>query len=150
MICSQDNIVSGCQSVDEAHHRYVTARSVMKDARFNLRSWASNSQVITDQASKEGVHDDNNPVNVLGLQWNTHTDALSLTTKSPLPAATSLVTKRDVLCESSKVFDPLGLLSPVTIKAKIFMQKLWQCNVQWDEPLTDEDQQQWLEIAHDI
>jgi len=122
----------------------------MKDAQFNLRSWASNSHEIAKQASKEGVHDCNNPVNVLGLQWNTHTDVLSLSTKSPLPAATSLVTKRDVLSESSKVYDPLGLLSPVTIKAKIFMQKLWQLNVEWDEPLTNADQQQWLHIAEDI
>jgi len=89
-------------------------------------------------------------VNVLGLQWNTHTDVLSLSTKSLLPAATSLVTKRDVLNESSKVYDPLGLLSPVTIKAKIFMQKLWQLNVEWDEPLTNADQQQLLHIAEDI
>ena len=145
-----DNIVSGCQSVEEAHHYYHMARSVMKDAQFNLRSWASNSQVITDEAAKEGVRDDTNPVNVLGLQWNTQTDSLSLSTKSPIPAATSLVTKRDVLRESSKIFDPLGLLSPVTIKAKTFMQRLWQNNIHWDELLADDVQQQWLHIARDI
>jgi len=132
-----DNIVSGCQSTEEALQYYHTARSIMKDAQFNLRSWAFNSHDIAEQASKEGVHDCNNPVNVLGLQWNRHTDVLSLLTKSPLPAATSLVTKRDVLSESSKVYDPLGLLSPVIIKAKIFIQKLWQLNVEWDEPLTN-------------
>ena len=38
----------------------------------------------------------------------------------------------------------------MTIKAKIFMQTLWQRNVDWDEPLSDEDQQEWLNIAHDI
>ena len=37
----------------------------------------------------------------------------------------------------------------MTIKAQIFIQKLWQHNVEWDEPLTEEDQQQWLHIAHD-
>ena len=145
-----DNIVTGCQSTDEAFKYYHTARSIMKDAHFNLRSWASNSRDITDLASKDGVCDSGNPVNVLGLQWNTQTDVLSLTTKSPLPTATSLVTKRDVLRESSKVYDPLGLLSPVTIKAKIFIQTLWQHNVEWDGPLSDEIQQQWLSIAQDI
>jgi len=69
---------------------------------------------------------------------------------SLLPTATSLVTKRDVLHESSKVYDPLGLLSPVTIKAKIFIPTLWQHNVEWDGPLSDEIQQQWLSIAQDI
>jgi len=54
------------------------------------------------------------------------------------------------LKESSKVFDPLGLLSPVTVQVKIFMQSLWQRNLDWDEPLSDEDQQQWLRIAENI
>ena len=54
------------------------------------------------------------------------------------------------MSESSKVFDPLGLLSPVTIRAKTFMQSLWQRNIDWDEPLSDEDQQQWLTIAKNI
>ena len=48
------------------------------------------------------------------------------------------------------MFDPLGLLSPVTVRAKTFMQSLWQRNIDWDEPLSDEDQQQWLEIAKNI
>ena len=89
-------------------------------------------------------------MNVLGLRWETQTDVLSLTTKSPLPAATSLVTKRDVLRESSKVYDPLWILSPVMIKAKLFIQTLWQCNVEWDEPLSEEVQRQWLCIAQDM
>ena len=47
-------------------------------------------------------------------------------------------------------FRPLGLLSPITVQAKIFMQSLWQHNLDRDEPLSDEDQQQWLRIAENI
>lgn len=75
---------------------------------------------------------------------------LSVTSKFPIPSITSLTTKRDVFKESSKVFDPLGLLSPVSVRAKTFMQSLWQHNIDWDEPLSDEDQQRWLEIAKNI
>jgi len=50
-----------------------------------------------------------------------------------------LVTKQEVLKESSKTFDPLRLLLPVPIKAKIFMQTLWQHYVEWDELLTEND-----------
>ena len=145
-----DNIVSGCPSESEAISYYNKARSIMKGAHFNLRSWASNSSRLMDQASRDKVTDTNNPVNVLGLQWNTQADTLSLTSKSSIPSVTSLITKREILKESSKVFDPLGLLSPVTVRAKIFMQSLWQRNMDWDELLSDEDQQQWLEIAENI
>ena len=101
-----DNIVSGCPSESEAISYYNEARSIMKDAHLNLRSWASNSTLLMDQANGDKVTDTNNPVNVLGLQWNTQTDTLSLTTKSFIPSTTSLITKREVLKEPSRVFDP--------------------------------------------
>ena len=145
-----DNIISGCISESEAISYYNEARSVMSGAHLNLRSWASNSSQLMDQANRDKVADTNNPVNVLGLQWNTRSDTLSLASKSSIPSITSLITKREVLKESSKVFDPLGLLSPVTIQAKCFMQSLWQRNIDWDEPLSEEDQQQWLKIAENI
>ncbi|XP_065890652.1 uncharacterized protein [Dysidea avara] len=145
-----DNIVSGCPTESEAISFYNNARSIMNDAHLNLRSWASNSSRLMDQANRDKVADTNNPVNVLGLQWNTQTDTLALTSKCSIPSINSLITKRDVLKESSKVFDPLGLLSPVTVRAKIFMQSLWQRNIDWDEPLSNEDQQKWLTIAGNI
>ena len=43
-----DNIVSGCQSESEAVSYYNNAHSIMKDANFNLRSWASNSPQLTE------------------------------------------------------------------------------------------------------
>ena len=107
-----DNIVSGCPSESEAVQYYRDACSLMKDAHFNLRSWASNSHQLTNQAVTDKVLDNNNPVNVLGLQWDTQADKLLLTSKSLIPSVTSLITKREVLRESCKVFDPLGLLSP--------------------------------------
>ena len=124
-----DNIVTGCDSEEDAILYYNTACSVMKEAQFNLRSWASSSHKLHKLASQDHVADSNHMVNVLGLQWDTQNDTMSLTSKFPIPVATTLVTKREVLRESSKVFDPLGLLSPVTIKARVFMQTLWQHNV---------------------
>ena len=42
-----------------------------------------------------------------------------------LPSA-SFISKRDVLQSSSQIYDPLGWATPVTIKAKILLQKVWQ------------------------
>lgn len=59
-------------------------------------------------------------------------------TSSKDESARWLVTKRNVLQVSSKLCDPLGLLSPVTIRAKLLIQELWQQQLEWDEPLTPE------------
>jgi len=60
-----DNIVSSCSSESEVVQYYSDARSIMKDAHLNLRSWASNSHQLTDLAVKDKVLDNDNPVNVL-------------------------------------------------------------------------------------
>ena len=59
-------------------------------------------------------------------------------------------TKRDVLRESAEVYDPLGFLSPITIRTKIFIQELWERGFDRDEPLPDELQKQWLDISQDL
>ena len=56
-----------------------TACSIMKDAQINLRSWASSNHKLTNLAEQDKVDDGNSTINVLGLQWDTQTDTLSLT-----------------------------------------------------------------------
>ena len=61
------------------------------------------------------------------MRWNTSSDTLALTNKTTLNTHEQLITKREVLRQqSSKIFDPLGIIAPITIRAKIFLQRLWQ------------------------
>ena len=46
--------------------------------------------------------------------------------------------KRNALTLISNLFDPLGLLSPLSIRGRIFMQSLWKLKINWDEPLSEE------------
>jgi len=62
----------------------------------------------------------------------------------------ALTTKGEVLKDASKFFDPLGVTSPVSIRAKLFMQKLRQLNVDWDEPLVAAVREEWTTIVDDI
>ncbi|KAK9702016.1 Pao retrotransposon peptidase [Popillia japonica] len=61
--------------------------------------------------------------------------------------ATKIITKRQVLSAISKIFDPLGLIGPVTIQAKILMQKLWQSKAEWDDPIPNELNTTWERVA---
>ena len=46
--------------------------------------------------------------------------------------------KRNALILISSLFDPLRLLSPLSIRGRIFMQSLWKLKINWDEPLSEE------------
>ena len=60
------------------------------------------------------------------------------------------MTKRNTLQASSKQYDPLGWLSPITVRAKLLIQELWRKQVSWDEPLDDNFNGRWHQIATDI
>ena len=120
----------------------------MKRANFNLRSWASNSISLQRIAAADKTIDHNTTVQILGLLWNTCTDTMSLAPKS-LPSS-NIVSKRSVLQDSSQIFDPLGRAMPVSIRAKILLQEIWQQKRSWDTPLSDELRQKWLNIRSDI
>jgi len=118
----------------------------MYKANFNLRSWASNSQQLCTIAQTSKVIDENDTVNILGLHWNTTEDRLYFIPKS-LELFSSSVTKRSILQDSARIYNPLGILSPVTIRAKLLIQELWQQSDEWDELLDKQMTDKWRDIA---
>ena len=145
-----DNIISGSATEAEAVQYYHNARAMLSKAGFNLRAWMSNSQQVCTIAERDKTIDSSIPSNVLGIHWNALTDQLSLISKGTDLTATELTTKREVLQESSRVFDPIGFAIPVTIRSKLLMQKLWKGKIEWDEPLETDLNKEWLNIVKDI
>ncbi|XP_033111304.1 uncharacterized protein LOC117112338 [Anneissia japonica] len=45
---------------------------------------------------------------------------------------------RNVLSKIASLFDPLGFISPIVIRAKITMQDIWASGLSLDEPLSNE------------
>ena len=99
---------------------------------------------------KENIADVSQVVNLLGLHWNISSDKVNFIPKRTDSTADSAITKRKVVQCSSRIFDPLGVLCPVTICAKLFMQQLWQKNVGWDEPLEQSVRDKWNNIEDEL
>ena len=145
-----DNVISGADTEKSAVNYYHEGRTIMNDAKFNLRSWASNCSALQDVAIQESTAHTGDEINTLGMRWNTSSDTLALTNKSTLNTHQQLITKREVLQQSSKIFDPLGIIAPITIRAKIFLQRLWQESIDWDEPLNESLVADWQKIVNDL
>ena len=145
-----DNIISGCQSEEDVILYYKDAKHIMSEANFNLRSWASNSQKLQALAKTDGILDSNTSVNLLGLKWNTCTDTISITQKQIESQGKTSITKRSILQGASKLYDPLGWLSPITIRARILLQDVWKQRINWDDPLDSNFQTRWQHIAVDL
>ncbi|GBM79586.1 hypothetical protein AVEN_140205-1, partial [Araneus ventricosus] len=85
---------------------------------------------------------------VLGLGWSPSLDVVRFTVVPDQLEAT--YTKRGVLSQMARVFDPLGLLSPCVIFMKILLQQLWQGKFSWDQPLPDELSSIWRTFQEEL
>ena len=101
-----------------------------RSANFNLRQWTSNSDLIMQQASRDEVAVKDEVIKVLGMKWDTVKDRYLFATGFEWDGK---FTKRSALAFTCKVFDPLGLLSPITTRNKVFLQQLWKSDLKWDE-----------------
>ncbi|GFT94031.1 DUF1758 domain-containing protein [Trichonephila clavipes] len=52
--------------------------------------------------------------------------------------------KRDVLSEIARLYDPLGLIGPIVTKAKIFILELWKIKLDWSEQLPPDAMEEWM------
>ena len=78
-------------------------------------------------------------VKTLSVSWNPNADTIYFQIKFK---RTDVYTKRTILSNISRLFDPLGLAAAVTIKAKIALQEIWKMkNIGWDDPLPTKLQQ---------
>ena len=53
------------------------------------------------------------------------------------------ISKRSILSETAQIVDPIGLLAPAVISAKIIMQELWQLKLGWDEAVARHMHTRW-------
>ncbi|XP_048514740.1 uncharacterized protein LOC105689042 [Athalia rosae] len=49
--------------------------------------------------------------------------------------------------EIARIFDPLGLLQPIIVTAKLLIQELWRTNPNWDESVPQAIQTEWHRYA---
>ena len=71
----------------------------------------------------------------LEIAWNSQTDEFKISTsEAPQPQ----LTKRNILRKMATIFDPLGLVSPFIVVAKILLQELWTRGYGWDDKIADE------------
>ncbi|XP_076095349.1 uncharacterized protein LOC143066242 [Mytilus galloprovincialis] len=144
-----DNVLSSMNSEEATIKYFNESRELLKQGGFNLRSWMSNSDKLRDLALSEKVLDSDKETKILGMRWDAESDTLSFAETKQLKMDTQL-TKRELLRQSSAIYDPLGLLGPITIRAKTLIQELWKKGYAWDETLPKEIENEWTDVKHDI
>ncbi|XP_054709666.1 uncharacterized protein LOC129219330 [Uloborus diversus] len=140
-----DDCLFGSSNLKECLNLQLELTQLLQRGGMNLHKWCSNEGSTTelqefplDRNSEEIV------VKKLGMLWNSSSDSFMYKVSNN---PNRNFTKRDVLSEIARIYDPLGLLGPVISKAKIFMQQLWLLKLDWNETLPPEIAEQWYNFV---
>lgn len=124
-----DDLIYGSDNETDAINLQKDILETLRSAGFPLRKWASNSPKVLEQVAKSEREinlplnfDSPDAIKTLGIQWHPAKDTFKF--KINLPEI-SMHTKRSVLADIARLFDPLGWISPCIIRAKLILQQLW-------------------------
>ena len=121
---------------------------------MNLTKWLSNyQQALSGVARGEWAQnltlatDSNNELEptlkTLGIIYDAAKDCFTFYKERPTISEAAW-TKRSCLSACASIYDPLGLIAPYVIRAREFVQKLWQFDHGWDDLLPLERVKPWL------
>ena len=114
---------------------------LLKLGGFNLTKFISNVPSLSSKLnppktsannSKEIITAAINPEtasHVLGLKWDHVTDTL-VVSRGVNRELKDSVTQRSVLSFVSSVFDPIGLVAPYTVRARLLLKDIWRLSGQ--------------------
>ena len=138
-----DDSIDSVETEEEGIELYRQLDALWSSAGMQARKWISNSPKVIaatpeeDRTAQLSVSDGQGPViKALGLSWESIDDVLSISTAHVPPDLP--LTKRNVLRQVASVFNPLGLVRPFVVTAKILFQELWTEGYDWDDAILDE------------
>lgn len=110
----------------------------MESAGFELQKIFSNVNGINHGKEEREITE----IKTLGLRWRPEDDQLRYHISYDLNFP--FITKTIILSVTSQIFDPLGLIGPFTIRAKLLLQMLWKLKIDWDIRIPNDLEQKWI------
>jgi len=143
-----DDIPDGDKNHHEAKELVTQIYELLLKASMTPHKFASNDPSILDSIPSE-LRNPKTTIKVLGVQWDTIEDKLLFNFVEKFEQSNK-DTKLTFLQQSAKIFDPLGLISPLTTTVKILFQQIWLNKLDWDDPLPPSTQQEWTSWQDEI
>jgi len=130
-----DEFAAGAENDDCVTKLYYELIYLMNRIFLPMAKWATNSKYLKEAWWKECVFF-KEVTQTLGVDCDTESDTFSM---EPRDVTDEYVegptTKRQILQATARFYDPLGLLSAVSVVCKLLFQDTWCRGLVWDELL---------------
>ena len=127
-----DDVATGSCTMEEGLKFYFESKKCLKEGGFELRKWNSNKKELMDkicvEENENSYEQGKNCLGlrkVLGINWDIEKDLFGFDFDEIVQLAKDLkFTKRNLLKINATLFDPLGLISPITLQGKLLFKLL--------------------------
>lgn len=148
-----DDMITGCDNKEKLLDICHKVDRVLRSGCFPLRKWMLNfdfKDSVLQQSNSFKILslDDNTSSKTLGVGWHHSSDEFHFNTH--FSQGDEIITKRYMMSNISQIFDPLGLLSPFIMIAKILLQKLWLLKIGWDDRVPSEVEKIWDRFSSSV
>ena len=147
-----DDIICGAFSDEEAIQDIKDTNYLMSLASMNLKKWNTSSQNVANYLiSSDTGKDPTENIKVLGLKWDTVQDTVKCCTENLMDMEDSpVITKRQLLKWVGSLYDPLGFLSPYSIRIKKLFQDTCLTKSSWDTELPEHINKQFFRWKEEL
>ena len=158
-----DDIVHSDLDDENARSTASSLDFVLQRAGMNVKAYTYAGSPHAEEVSSDGVH-----VGLVGLLWDPLNDMIGIDIKElffgkakrgVLPervienvkeALQRNFTRRNMLGKVAGVFDPSGLVTPVTSRLKLDLHDLCCDKLDWDDDIPEPYMEKWLQNLDDI
>lgn len=139
-----DDLLTGADNHSDLLSKKMEITHILEKAGMQLSKWNSNCPDIAPCNGEMHLKtNDEYITKALGMSWKPKNDTFCFRFELPV---IEVATKRSVLSVVAKIYDVLGLLSPIVISCKILIQEIWKQKLDWDTPLNEKLSNRWHQI----
>ena len=174
----EDDLIQSVPRTEDALCVAENVQDILERGGFKIKHWIMSGDDGVTEIKSDITLLNVDQEKVLGMRWVPKTDHFIFQVRinfSPRqkkiptgPDVTEvdidavfpkILTRRMVLSQAARIYDPLGFIAPVTLKAKILLRTLVSGPVNehkhsapsgWDDPIPEEGRKAWLLFFKDL
>ena len=136
-----DNVMKTGEEEQELKKFKIESTSILESERFPVHKWESDVETLESE-------DSTNPSKILRITWDKRDDTLEV--QVPEPSDNQLLTKRGILSHLASIYNPLGIISPTTVKGKQIYRDASDETKGWNADVSDQLKRDWIKWSSQL
>lgn len=145
-----DDLLTGASTREELTEQKAQIIEILAAGGFDATKWQTNAGRHPAEPPNEESSLPMDETSVLGLKWTPGDDKLRYKINAERFTFKGKPTRRRILSSVARLFDPIGLLGPVTLRGKHIVQQSWSEKAGWDEAVGAKLSEQWQRLQEQL